>query len=217
LEDGILDKVYQTKVTLTPGANYKFKVEARNSVGYSLPSQELMILCAQPPDQPLPPVTTRSESEVILKWDAPWNGGSDILSYTVSFMHSDGQTFTVDTSMCDGSLTEIIASRTCTIASTVFTQTPFNHAWGSGIYAKVFATNIKGISVESLSGNGAVILRIPDVPVLLANVPEITSATTIGLSWSDGVDNGGTAVIDYTLSYARVPNDYETLVVGLAD
>jgi hypothetical protein len=51
-----------------------------------------------------------------------------------------------------------------------------------------------------------VILRIPDPPVSLANVPEITSATTIGLSWSDGVDDGGIAVLDYTLSYG-VEND----------
>lgn len=76
LDEGILPKSYQTKVTLTPGAFYSFKVEARNSVGYSLPSAELTILCAQPPDQPEPPVTTTLESSIVLTWEAPWTGGS---------------------------------------------------------------------------------------------------------------------------------------------
>lgn len=50
LEAGITERSYQTKVSLVPGATYRFKVEARNSVGYSLLSEELVILCAQPPD-----------------------------------------------------------------------------------------------------------------------------------------------------------------------
>lgn len=32
---------------------------------------------------------------------------------------------------------------------------------------------------------------MPDVPINLANVAEITSGTTIGLIWEDGVDDGG--------------------------
>lgn len=46
LDSGITTKSYSTSVVLTPGATYSFKVEARNSVGYSLPSAELQILCA---------------------------------------------------------------------------------------------------------------------------------------------------------------------------
>jgi hypothetical protein len=55
----------------------------------------------------------------------------------------------------------------------------------------VIATNIKGSSLQSLSGNGAVILTVPEAPILLSNVPSITSGTQIGLSWSDGLNNGG--------------------------
>ncbi len=46
LEEGVTTKSYQTQVVLTPGAVYKFRVQARNSVGFSLPSSELTILCA---------------------------------------------------------------------------------------------------------------------------------------------------------------------------
>lgn len=146
-------------------------------------SDPLTILCAQPPDQPTSPVTSESASNVILTWDAPWNGGSDILSYTISFQHSDLTTYSEDVTICDGSVAEIISARTCTIASTVFTATPFNYAWGSSIYAKVYASNIKGDSVESLAGNGAVILRVPDAPISLVDVPSITLGTMIGIEW----------------------------------
>ena len=46
LEDGILARTYQTTVLLTAGATYRFKIESRNSVGYSLQSTELVILAA---------------------------------------------------------------------------------------------------------------------------------------------------------------------------
>ena len=35
LASGILEQFYTTDFTITAGATYKFKVEARNSVGYS--------------------------------------------------------------------------------------------------------------------------------------------------------------------------------------
>jgi hypothetical protein len=50
---------FQTNVQLAPGATYTFKVEARNSVGYSAYSDPISILAAQPPDQIEPPVTQK--------------------------------------------------------------------------------------------------------------------------------------------------------------
>jgi hypothetical protein len=46
LVENVITKSYMTIIPLTPGAFYKFKVEARNSVGHSEYSQELEILCA---------------------------------------------------------------------------------------------------------------------------------------------------------------------------
>jgi hypothetical protein len=40
-------------VALTPGTTYKFKVTSRNSVGYSLESEEIEILAAKVPDAPI--------------------------------------------------------------------------------------------------------------------------------------------------------------------
>lgn len=53
----------------------------------------------------------------------------------------------------------------------------------------------------SAAGNGATIIIVPDAPTNLANVPAVTSATQVGLTWSAGLSTGGTGIIGYVLSY----------------
>jgi hypothetical protein len=79
----------------------------------------------------------------------------------------------------------------------------------------VIATNLVNPSIESVSGNGAVILTNPDVPTTLANVPLITDATKIGLTWQTGAADGGTPVIDYRLSWDQGTNSYLVLDIGI--
>jgi len=49
LSSSVLTTSYQTTVQLIPGRYYSFKVEARNSVGYSVISNAVVILAAQVP------------------------------------------------------------------------------------------------------------------------------------------------------------------------
>lgn len=86
--------------------------------------------------------------------------------------------------------------------------------WGSSIYATVTAINNIGSSATSSSGNGANIYTIPDAPLNVQNVPAITSATQIGLTWTQGTSNGGTPVIDYKISVAQGTGTYSTLETG---
>ena len=44
-------------------------------------------------------------------------------------------------------------------------------------------------------------LTIPDKPLALANDASVTLADQIGLTWNEGSDNGGSPVIDYTVSF----------------
>jgi hypothetical protein len=88
---------------------------------------------------------------------------------------------------------------------------PYLLEWGSSIYARIIATNVKGDSLESIEGNGAVIIRVPDAPINLANVPSITTGSTIGLIWEQGVNNGGTEVLDYQLAYAYDDLDFVSI------
>jgi hypothetical protein len=54
-----------------------------------------------------------------------------------------------------------------------------------------------GESDHSVAGNGAYYTRVPDAPVnVLENISERTS-TTIGLTWEDGLNNGGVLISDY--------------------
>jgi hypothetical protein len=62
-------------------------------------------------------------------------------------------------------------------------NSPFSIQWGSDIYAKVSAINLYGSSTESDAGNGAIILTNPDAPLSLQNLPDVTTGTTIGLTW----------------------------------
>lgn len=59
------------------------------------------------------------------------------------------------------------------------------------------AQNAYGYSDPSLTGNGAIILTVPDAPVSLLEDIALKSATSIALTWNEGPTNGGSAVIDY--------------------
>lgn len=185
---------------MTPGAFYKFKVEARNSVGYSLLSVEIEILAAQVPNKPMAPVTTQSGPNMIVTWSAPYNGGTTITAYQIIFQGDDGLTYSEETNSCDGTGT-IVTLKSCIVPSYKFITAPFSLSWGSSLYAKVIAINVKGGSVESDAGNGGVILTQPDSPINVQDVPAITSSDTVGLTWTNGLNDGGSAVIDYRVSY----------------
>lgn len=57
------------------------------------------------------------------------------------------------------------------------------------------------MSAYSTAGNGAVILTVPDAPVSLQNNAAVTNSARVGIVWSAGASNGGTAVIDYRVSW----------------
>lgn len=52
LETGVLTQSYTTSVSLIAGENYQFKVQSRNTVGYSLDSEVITIRAARIPDIP---------------------------------------------------------------------------------------------------------------------------------------------------------------------
>ncbi len=92
-----------------------------------------------------------------------------------------------------------------------FTTSPYNLQWGQSVFAQVVATNIKGSSLTSLGGNGAVILTNPDAPLNFVNVALVTTGYQIGLSWTQGLSDGGTPVLDYKIMYDQATNNYVTL------
>ena len=72
---------------------------------------------------------------------------------------------------------------------------------GDSIYATVLATNVIGSSVASIPGSGAVILTNPGVPSLLSNDLASTTLSAIAIKWIAPTFLGGTALIDYRISW----------------
>lgn len=62
-------------------------------MGLSALSSSISILAAQIPAQPVAPTTVISGLNVLVRWIAPDNGGSQITAYLVQLQKSDG-TFT---------------------------------------------------------------------------------------------------------------------------
>lgn len=58
-------------------------------------------------------------------------------------------------------------------------------------------------------------MTIPDAPVDLANVPAITTSSQIGLTWNEGSTNGGSAVLDYSVSYGIATGSFTDSVVSI--
>ena len=65
---------------------------------------------------------------------------------------------------------------------------------------KVTARNSVGSSVLS-SAVSIRAAKIPDSPINMADVPTITTAYQIGLSWTEGAYNGGSPVLDYQVEF----------------
>ena len=83
------------------GNTYEFTVEARNNDGYSPASDSVTIFHAMPPEQPISPSTSNSGTEIVIDWEAPYNNGAVISSYTITIQQSDG-IYSEDTVNCDG-------------------------------------------------------------------------------------------------------------------
>ena len=70
-------------VAIVPGEPYRFKYTVKNDIGEGPPSEILELIAAVEPSEPDPPVTTIEGTQVKIDWDAPFDGESDILTYSI--------------------------------------------------------------------------------------------------------------------------------------
>lgn len=107
LEDEVLQQSY-TATGLSASVTYVFKVQAKNSFGYSDFSETVSILSAQTPNIPSAPTTSFVGSDLIVSWTPPVSGGSPITAYNIQIRHSDGVTFSQELTACDGSSLAVV-------------------------------------------------------------------------------------------------------------
>lgn len=81
--EGAYTQTTKTQSGLGSGLNFKFRVEARNLVGYSEYSEEIVIRAAELPFTPTNVQTSVSGTNVVVSWTAPYDGGSPVHEYVV--------------------------------------------------------------------------------------------------------------------------------------
>lgn len=161
------------------------------------------------------PTSTIVNDQVVFDWAAPADNGTPITAYNVYFRQSD-DTYSTETVYCDGSDSLIVSTTTCTVPLSTLRAAPFGLAdLGSAINIRVNALNAYGTSPLSEMGSGAIMQLVPDAPINLANVPEITLDDKIGLSWEDGASNGGTSIVDYQIYFDQGSDSYVELISAL--
>ena len=140
-----------TAVDLTFGTTYEFKVQARNEYGYSDDSATLTLLCAFIPDPPLTITTTNTNELVTIQWDDPIANGYPIHAYRIFVLGHDGTTYSEEISPldCDGTLTDVVNNRQCTISLETLKISPFNLVKDESVWVKIASINTYGESILS--------------------------------------------------------------------
>ena len=160
----------------------------------------MSILCAAAPESPAEPTTSVVGDQVIFDWDEPVANGTPITGYDV-YIRKDDLSYIVDSTVCNGDNTVVVSNTECTTQLNKLTAAPFNLLQGYSVFIKIIAKNAYGSSVESVPGNGAIIVLVPEAPINLLNNPLVTTKSVIGFTWDEGVNNGGESVIDYKIQY----------------
>ena len=84
---------------------------------------------------------------------------------------------------CDGTSATVISDTVCKVSSFSLLIAPYNLEKGDSVQVRIVAINYYGESLSSPVGNGALIQTVSTEPINLSNVPSITNAEVIGLSW----------------------------------
>jgi len=185
LASGITSTAYTTSVTLVANSVYKFKVESRNSFGYSTSSTNEVAITAKTTAAvaPTAPLTLANNAAVTasgtvgLTWLAPLsNGGVPILDYKISAKTGGAAYSTLGTS-----------------ASTSYTALGLT---AGAVYTfKVSARNSVGSGPDS-SEVDITAAAIPNVPA--APTTTVNTNVSVTISWV-APSNGGSAITTYSV------------------
>ena len=88
-------------------------------------------------------------------------------------------------------------------------------AYGTGVLVKVTAFNSIGDGPASAVGGDAVSAVVPNPPEQLTRNELFTTIEYISLTWSDADFDGGSPVIDYTVSYDQGTGVYQVIAIGV--
>ena len=182
VEKKTTDLAAVTFAGLVRGIAYTADVSAASTIGsgaVSVKSEALTIALAVPGVPDAPTITASSATEIAVVWTAPVDdGGSSITGYRVNVYQG----------------AELVKTDTTDALTLTFTGLTRATAYT----AEVIAVN--GIGGDAVSDRSIAVstpTTIPGIPATL--VLTASSASQIAASWAAPVDNGGTAVTNYTV------------------
>jgi hypothetical protein len=146
-----------TAISLTAGTTYEFKIESRNSYGFSSYSDVITLLCAFIADPPVTVTTANVNELVTITWSEPVSNGSPITAYRIYVRQSDTTTFTEETVDCVGTESTVITDKTCSISLATLKASPYLLVKDDSVVATIVSVNVYGESSQSSEGSGAVI------------------------------------------------------------
>ena len=172
--------------TLVNGTEYSVSVVATNAAGDSADSSPLTGTPRTVPTAPTLDSITPGDGSLVVAWSEPTSdGGSAITAYTISA--TDGTT-----------------TKTCSWTTGTLECTISDLANGTAYTVTATATNAAGTS--SASGSGSSTPRtIPGVP---SDVSATPGNTTLTVSWSAPISNGGATIDGYTVTATDGTTDF---------
>ena len=180
---------------LLASTQHSFRVAAINDIGFSVFSTIETVNTLDPtiPYAPAGLIATSDVNSIALTWDAPFsNGGSAITGYTVDYAIVPSGTWqTQDSALVMNTTRE-------TTISGLDDNTQYN--------LRVAAINDVGTGTYSDNATATTdtITTPPNAPTIQNEF--VTTTDSITMIWNVPDDNGGSAIIGYTVDYAIVPS-----------
>jgi hypothetical protein len=188
---------------LVPGERYRFRVRARNALGWGVWSPEASVKAATRPAK-TPVVDTTLDSTtggIRVTITAPDDNAETITAYRIEIAH--GASWSEEPTSCDGSSAQVLASRSCLIPMSAMLEAPFDLVYGDPIEVRAQAANAYGWGELS---DPASTLTVKTVPAAVAAPVRATGTTTtmLKLEWAaleTDADIGGAAITSYNVQW----------------
>jgi hypothetical protein len=197
--DFLLD-TYTVSGGIVPGGTYRFRVRARNSLGWGPQSPETTVKAATVPDQMIA-VTTIIEpvaGAVRVDFVAPYDNAETITAYKIEIKYNP---WAEATATCSGSDATIMANLYCIIPMATLRAAPFNLVYGDPIEVRAQAYNAYGWGLVSPTTSTLTVRTEP----LQMNQPvrgSLTTPTLLHLTWAPlttAAETGGSAILSYNI------------------
>ncbi len=170
----------ETMSGLVNGTSYTFSVVATNAIGTGPASaQSSPVTPRGPPAAPSGVSATPGNAMAVVSWNAPFNEGSPITSYTI-------------TAYAAG-----VAQTPVAFSSAATSETMSGLVNGTSYTFSVKATNVIGTGPASAQSSPVTPQGPPTAPSAVSATPQDTAAV---VSWTAPGSNGGSPITSYTIT-----------------